>query len=172
MKHRVSFNRLGRKTSHRKALYRAMVTALLKYERIKTTKAKAREIRRVAEKIITRAREDSVHNRRIVAKSIMDKQILAKLFSEIAPRFVDRPGGYTRILKLGQRYGDASEMVLLELVERKTQEKSKKDKKVEKKSAAPAKKTATKSEVAKEPETAASENPVPEEAEETPTEES
>jgi large subunit ribosomal protein L17 len=149
MKHRVSYNRLGRKTAHRKALYRAMVTALFRYERVKTTKAKAREIRRVAEKIITRAREDSVHNRRLIARNIQDKQILAKLFVEIAPRFLGRPGGYTRILKLGQRYGDASEMVLLELVERKTPEKDKKEKKTEKKSAAPAKKEAAKPKAAK-----------------------
>ena len=119
MKHRMGFNRLGRNRSHRKALYRSMVTALFKFERIKTTKPKAKEIRRVAERMITRAREDSLHNRRLVARSISDKGILAKLFTDIAPRFENRPGGYTRILKLGQRYGDASEMVLLELVERK-----------------------------------------------------
>jgi large subunit ribosomal protein L17 len=157
MKHRVSFNRLGRKTSHRKALYRGMMTALFKYERIKTTKAKAREIRRVAEKIITRAREDSVHNRRIIAKSVQDKEILAKLFNDIAPRFEGRPGGYTRILKLGQRFGDASEMVLLELVERKVAEKSKKEKKekkAEKKSPTPAKKADAKPDATKESEKA------------------
>lgn len=119
MKHRMGFNRLGRNRSHRKALYRSMVTALFKFERIKTTKPKAKEIRRVAERMITRAREDSLHNRRLVARSISDKGILAKLFTDIAPRFESRPGGYTRILKLGRRYGDASEMVLLELVERK-----------------------------------------------------
>ena len=103
-----------------------MVTALFKYERIKTTKAKAQALRSVAEKMITRARVDSVHNRRIVAKKIADGQVLAKLFTDIAPRFEGRPGGYTRVLKLGQRYGDAAEMVLLELVERKQVVKKKK----------------------------------------------
>jgi large subunit ribosomal protein L17 len=109
-----------------------MATALFRYERIKTTKPKAREIRRVAEKLITRARNDNVHNRRIVARTIQDKAVLAKLFTEIAPRFEQRPGGYTRILKLGQRYGDASEMVFLELVERKESEKKKKKKPAQK----------------------------------------
>ena len=118
MKHRIGFNRLNKNVSHRHALYRSMATALFKYERIKTTKPKAREIRRVAEKMISRARTDSVHNRRIIARKIRDKAVVAKLFTDIAPRFKTRPGGYTRILKLGQRYGDASEMVLLELVER------------------------------------------------------
>jgi len=118
MHNRIGFNRLGRKASHRKALHRNMVTSLFKYERIQTTKAKALEIRRTAEKMITRAKEDSVHNRRIVAKSISDKDILNKLFTEIAPRFTERPGGYTRILKMGFRKGDAAEMVLLELVEK------------------------------------------------------
>lgn len=116
MKHRVGFNRLGRKPSHRRSLHRNMVTSLFKYERIRTTKAKAREIRRSAEKMITRAKVDSVHNRRMVARDIKDKAILAKLFVDIAPRFKERPGGYTRMLKVGHRRGDASEMVLLELV--------------------------------------------------------
>jgi large subunit ribosomal protein L17 len=126
MKHRMGFNRLGRNRSHRKALYKSMVSALFKYERIKTTKVKASEIRRVAERMITRARQDTVANRRLIARSIADKALLAKLFTDIAPRFVSRPGGYTRILKLGQRYGDASEMVLLELVERKERPRRKK----------------------------------------------
>jgi large subunit ribosomal protein L17 len=119
MKHRMGFNRLGRNRSHRIALYKAMVTALFRYERIRTTQAKAKEIRRVAERMISRARQDSVANRRLIARSIQDKAVLAKLFKDIGPRFASRPGGYTRILKLGPRYGDSSEMVLLELVERK-----------------------------------------------------
>lgn len=117
MKHRVGYNRLGRKPSHRKALHRNMVTSLFLEERIRTTKAKAQAIRRTAEKMITRAKTDSVHNRRIVGKDVKDKAALAKLFTDVAPRFAKRPGGYTRILKLGQRTGDASEMVLLELVQ-------------------------------------------------------
>jgi large subunit ribosomal protein L17 len=122
----MGFNRLGRNRSHRKALYKSMTTALFKHERIRTTKVKAGEIRRVAERMITRAREDTVANRRLIARSIADKAVLAKLFGDIAPRFAGRPGGYTRILKLGQRYGDASEMVLLELVERKERPRRKK----------------------------------------------
>lgn len=118
MHNRIGFNRLGRKASHRKALHRNMVTSLFKHERIKTTKTKAMEIRKTAEKMITRAKVDSVHNRRIVAKAIWDKDILNKLFTEIAPRFTERPGGYTRVLKMGFRQGDAAEMVLLELVEK------------------------------------------------------
>ncbi|MFO8063308.1 MAG: 50S ribosomal protein L17 [Spirochaetota bacterium] len=117
MKHRVGFNRLGRKPAHRKSLHRNMVTSLFLEERIRTTKAKAQSVRRTAEKMITRAKEDTVHNRRIIGKDLKDKAALAKLFTDVAPRFVKRPGGYTRILKLGQRPGDASEMVLLELVE-------------------------------------------------------
>ncbi len=117
MHNRVGFKRLGRKASHRKALHRNMVTSLFKYERVKTTKAKALEIRRTAEKMVTRAKVDSVHNRRMVARMIWDKDILNKLFVEIAPKFVERPGGYTRVLKLGKRAGDAAEMVILEFVE-------------------------------------------------------
>ena len=128
MKHRIGFNRLGRKSGHRKALYRNMLEALFRYERIKTTKAKAREIRRLAEKMITRAKTDTVHNRRIIFKSIHNKSVLDKLFVDIAPRFKERPGGYTRILKLGFRYSDGAEMVLLELVERKEIERKKKEK--------------------------------------------
>ena len=125
MKHRVGFNRLGRKPSHRKAVHRNMVTSLLLHERIKTTHAKAREIRRSTEKMVTRAKEDSVHNRRMVGRDIKDKRALAKLFTEIGPRFKERPGGYTRILKLGPRAGDASEQVLLEFVDRNEQEEEK-----------------------------------------------
>ncbi len=119
MKHKIGFNRLDRSSAHRKALHRNMVGSLLKYERITTTKAKALEIRRTAEKMITRAKEDSVHNRRIVARRLYDEAVLAKLFGDIALRMKDRPGGYTRILKLGARAGDATEMVILELVDYK-----------------------------------------------------
>ena len=129
MKHRVDLKRLGRKSSHRKALHRNMVTSLFIFERIKTTKSKAKEIRRTAEKAITRARVDNVHNRRIIAKTISNKGILHKLFTDIAPRFVGRPGGYTRILKIGNRLGDSAEMVLLELVQKKEEKKKPKKKK-------------------------------------------
>ena len=126
MKHRIGVNRLGRKASHRKSLLRNMMTSLFKHERIKTTKTKAREVRRYAEKMITRAKVDTVHNRRIIAKRIWDKSILAKLFTDIGPRFVERPGGYTRIIKLGKRYGDSAETVFLELADKKEPKAKKK----------------------------------------------
>jgi large subunit ribosomal protein L17 len=110
-----------------------MVISLFRYERIRTTKAKAKEVRKTAEKLVTRAKEDSVHNRRIAAKRIHDKAILAKLFTDIGPRYRSRPGGYTRILKLGFREGDGGEVVILELVDRtiKEKKKPKKEKKAE-----------------------------------------
>ena len=128
MRHRTSFRKLSRTASHRKALMRSMVTSLFRHERIRTTQAKAKEVRRVAEKMITRGKADSVHNRRIVARDVQDKFVLNKLFGEIGPRFVARPGGYTRILKIGRREGDAAEMVLLELVDRDATSESRKKK--------------------------------------------
>lgn len=122
MKHRIGFNRLERKASHRKALHRNMVTSLFKYERIETTKAKALEVRRTAEKLITRAKVDTIHNRRIAGEKVLDPAMLAKLFKEIGPRMKDRNGGYTRVLKVGARQGDGAEMVILELVDRKEDE--------------------------------------------------
>jgi large subunit ribosomal protein L17 len=117
MKHKRGFNPLERMAAHRKALHRNMVTSLFRYGRIKTTKSKALEIRRSAEKLITRAKVDSVHNRRIVSSRLFDEGIVAKLFTDIALRMKERPGGYTRILKLGERLGDAAELVVLELVD-------------------------------------------------------
>ena len=135
MKHRIGYNALSRKSSQRKALMRSMVTSLLKYERIETTKAKALEVRKMAEKLITRSKVDSVHNRRVAARYIYDEAVVNKLFKEIGPLFTERNGGYTRILKTGNRLGDAAEMVILELVEKtKKEEKAapKKDKKSQK----------------------------------------
>ena len=131
MKHKIKLNRLGRKAAHRKSLHRNMVISLFKYERIKTTIAKAKAVRRTAEKLITKAKNDTVHRRRIAAKVIHDKGILTKLFTDIAPRFNERPGGYTRIIKLGQRASDAAEMVFLEFIERTEKPKRKKKKKKE-----------------------------------------
>ncbi|MCL2809313.1 MAG: 50S ribosomal protein L17 [Treponema sp.] len=135
MKHRRGFNPLQRMSAHRKALKRNMVTSLFRQERIKTTKAKALEVRRTAEKMITRAKEDSVHNRRIVSSRLFDEGVVAKLFTDIAPRMKDRNGGYTRIIKLGERKGDAAEIVILELVDYKldTEDKKKAKKGEEKK---------------------------------------
>jgi len=136
MKHRRGFNPLQRMSAARKALHRSMVTSLFRYERIKTTKAKALAIRRTAEKMITRAKVDSVHNRRIVSGRLYDENMVNKLFVDIAPRMKERNGGYTRVLKLGERYGDAAMMVILELVDYKldVEGKDKKAKKKEEKS--------------------------------------
>jgi len=137
MKHKRGFNPLERMSAHRKALHRNMVTSLFAHERIKTTKAKALAVRRTAERLITRAKIDSVHNRRIVSSRLFNEGVVAKLFTNIGPRMKERPGGYTRIVKLGKRYGDAAEMVFLELVDYvlKTDEaKDKKARKAEKKS--------------------------------------
>lgn len=133
MKHKIGFNALSRKSSQRKALKRNMVTSLFRYERIETTKAKALEVRKMAEKMITRAKVDNVHNRRVVSAELYDEAIVAKLFKEIAPLFQDRKGGYTRILKTGNRLGDAAEMVILELVEKTEKKDSKAEKKASKK---------------------------------------
>ncbi|MCR5605989.1 MAG: 50S ribosomal protein L17 [Treponema sp.] len=119
MNHKIGFNPLSRTTAHRRAMSRNMVTSLFRYERITTTKSKALEVRKAAEKLITRAKVDSVHNRREVAKFIQDEKILNKLFTEISPRMKERNGGYTRVLKMGFRAGDAADVVLLELVDYK-----------------------------------------------------
>jgi len=119
MKHRNGFNPLSRNASHLRAMHRNMVTSLFKFERVTTTQPKALEVRRTAEKLITRAKVDSVHNRRQVARFISDEAILAKLFTDIGPRMKDRKGGYTRVLKLGFREGDAAEVAILELVDYK-----------------------------------------------------
>jgi len=123
-----------------------MVTSLFKYERIRTTKTKAQAIRRSAEKLITRAKIDSVHNRRLVSARVFDEGIVVKLFTNIAPRMKERPGGYTRIIKLGERSGDAAEVVILELVDFKLNTDEAEDKKSKKTAKKDAKKTAAKEE--------------------------
>ena len=125
MNHKNGFNPLSRTASHRRAMSRNMVTSLFRYERITTTKAKALEVRKAAEKLITRSKIDSVHNRRQAARFIADEVILAKLFTDIGPRMKERNGGYTRILKLGFRQGDAADLVILELVDYKLDTSSK-----------------------------------------------
>ncbi|MFP4212084.1 MAG: 50S ribosomal protein L17 [Alkalispirochaeta sp.] len=148
MKHKAGFNRLGRRAGHRKAMTRNMLTSLFRHGRIKTTKAKALAVRRTAEKMITRAKLDSVHNRRIIGRDIKDKAVLASLFTDIGPRFKERPGGYTRVLKLGPRPSDAAEMVILELLseDEKVEKKGAKKKTVAKKSDAKVGGSAKKSE--------------------------
>ncbi len=144
MNHKNGFNPLSRTTAHRRAMTRNMVTSLFRYERITTTKSKALEVRKSAEKLITRAKVDSVHNRREVAKFIADEKILNKLFTDIAPRMQERNGGYTRVLKLGYRQGDAADVVILELVDYKLEANDAEEKKPAKKAEEPKTKKTTK----------------------------
>jgi large subunit ribosomal protein L17 len=120
MRHNHSGRRLGRTTSHRIAMFRNMVTSLFNHERIVTTDAKAKEIRSVAEKMITLGKRGDLHAQRQAAAYIREKSVVTKLFSTIAPRYKDRAGGYTRIIKLGQRLGDAASLSVVELVEETT----------------------------------------------------
>lgn len=116
MRHRNKGRQLSRTATHRKATLRNLATALFRHERIETTTAKAKELRPYAERLITLARRGDVHARRLAGRKIQDRQVLGKLFDDIAPRYAERPGGYTRILKVGNRKGDAAEMSLIELV--------------------------------------------------------
>ena len=109
--------KLGRHPSHRQALMRNLATDLFAHERIRTTEVKAKELQQVAEKLITMAKKGDLHARRQVAAVIADKEVVKKLFTEIATRYTERPGGYTRVMKLGPRRGDAAPMALVELVE-------------------------------------------------------
>jgi len=118
MRHRKSGRQLNRNSSHRKAMFRNMACSLIEHEVIKTTVPKAKELRRVAEPLITLAKSDSVANRRLAFSRMRDKAAVGKLFSEIGPRYQERPGGYTRILKCGFRAGDAAPMAFVELVDR------------------------------------------------------
>ena len=116
MRHRKKGRKLQRTASHRRAMLRNLATSLFRHERIETTTAKAKELRPYAERLITLARRGDLHARRLVARKIQDREVLGKLFDEISSRYADRPGGYTRILKLGNRKGDAAEISLIELV--------------------------------------------------------
>lgn len=118
MRHGMANRKLGRTSSHRNAMFRNQLASLIESERIITTLPKAKELRPIAEKLITLAKNDSVHARRQAARQVPDDRLIAKLFDTIGPRFSTRPGGYTRIMKLGARRGDAAEMAILELVER------------------------------------------------------
>ena len=117
MRHRKSGRKFGRNSSHRKAMFRNMAASMLKHETIRTTLPKAKELRRVVEPLITLAREDSVANRRLAFDRLRDKEVVGKLFSDLGPRFKDRPGGYLRILKTGPRPGDAAPMAIVMLTE-------------------------------------------------------
>ena len=117
MRHAKKGYKLGRTASHRKATLSALSGALIRHKQITTTVAKAKALRLYIEPLITRAREDTTHNRREVFRHLMDKQAVTELFEEVAEKVGDRPGGYTRVLRLGQRSGDAAEMAIIELVD-------------------------------------------------------
>jgi len=118
MKHRVAGRRLDRTTEHRTAMFRNLVTSLFRHERITTTTPKAKEIKRFADKFITLAKAGTPHARRQANRDVRDVEVLNKLFETLGPRFKSRPGGYTRIIRVGRRAGDAAEMAMIELVER------------------------------------------------------
>jgi large subunit ribosomal protein L17 len=117
MRHRKKGRKLSRTASHKRATMRNLATSLFRHGRIETTTAKAKELRPFAERLITLAKRGDLHARRLAATKIQDRQVLGSLFDAIGPRFSERPGGYTRILKLGNRKGDAAEMSLIELVD-------------------------------------------------------
>lgn len=118
MRHRQSGRQLNRNSSHRKAMFRNMAVSLFRHEMIRTTLPKAKELRRTAEPLITMAKSDSVANRRLAFSRLRDPGIVNKLFSELGPRYQERPGGYLRILKTGFRPGDSAPMAMVELVDR------------------------------------------------------
>ncbi|MBM4446441.1 MAG: 50S ribosomal protein L17 [Chloroflexi bacterium] len=117
MRHRIAGRKLSRPTAHRWALYRNLVADLVKYEKIVTTEAKAKEIRSLAEKMITLGKEGNLASRRRALAFVTDKKLVDKIFNELAPRYVERPGGYTRIVKLGRRVGDGARLAQIEMVE-------------------------------------------------------
>ncbi len=132
MRHLVKGKRLRRNTAQRRALLRSLVTSFLEKERVRTTLAKAKATRPVAEKMITLAKKDTLHTRRLALRFIYKKPVVKKLFDDIGPRFSERPGGYTRIVKIGPRAGDGADMAILELLGSEFKKKDKKKKKKEK----------------------------------------
>lgn len=128
MRHRVAYRKLGRNTAHRIAMLRNMVTSLLDKERIRTTLPKAKEVRRFAEWMITLGKRGDLHARRQALAVIRDKKVVKKVFDDLAKRYADRNGGYTRIIKLGWRKGDCAEMAIIELVEGKEEKEQKEEK--------------------------------------------
>jgi len=140
MRHRVKSQRLGRDSAQRKALLRNLVTSFLEKERISTTHSKAKAVRPIAEKMITLAKTNTLHTRRRALSYIYKKDVVKKLFEDIGPRFTERPGGYTRIVKLGPRAGDGAEMAVIELVGSEFKKKEKKKEKMAEKAKTAAKK--------------------------------
>ncbi|MBC8012941.1 MAG: 50S ribosomal protein L17 [Methyloceanibacter sp.] len=118
MRHRNAFRKLNRTATHRSALFASLATALIKHEQIATTLPKAKELRRVADRLITLAKKGDLHARRLAFSRIRDDAMVAKLFETLGPRYAARPGGYTRVLKAGFRYGDSAPMAVIELVDR------------------------------------------------------
>lgn len=127
MRHKVKGRKLGRSTPHRKATLKALASALIKEHRIQTTLPKAKELRRYVEPVITKAKNDTTHNRRQVFAALQDKVAVTELFEIVAPEVGDRPGGYTRVLKLGHRLGDAADMAMIELVDFNDEKPEKKE---------------------------------------------
>ena len=117
MRHRKGFNHLGRKKGHRRAMLANMASSLIVHKRITTTLAKAKALRSYVEPLITKSKDDATHSRRVVFSYLNDKEATAELFKEVSPKISDRPGGYTRIIKLGTRQGDSADMALIELVD-------------------------------------------------------
>lgn len=117
MRHQKKGRKLNRTAAHRAMMLRNMATSLFKHGRIETTVAKAKELRQYAEPLITRAKQGDLHARRVVARKIRDGEAMARLFDEIGPRYAERPGGYTRVIKVGHRPGDAADLAIIELVE-------------------------------------------------------
>jgi large subunit ribosomal protein L17 len=143
MRHNVGLRKLGRTSSHRRALLRSLATALFKHERLTTTLPKAKELRPFAERLITLARRDDLHARRQVLRHVSDKAVVKKLFDTLAPRFATRAGGYTRALKLGPRRGDGADLAIVELIgsepvfkKQKDEKKARRDRKAKAREAA------------------------------------
>jgi large subunit ribosomal protein L17 len=118
MRHRVRGKKLGRKKSHRESMLRNLVTSLFEKESVRTTEARAKEARKLAERVLTWGKKGDLHSRRLALRHILDATVIKKIFEDIAPRFEGRDGGYTRIIKLGERRGDAAPVVILELTEK------------------------------------------------------
>lgn len=117
MRHGKKFNHLGRKAAHRNSMFANMACSLIEHKRINTTTAKAKALKQFVEPLVTKSKEDTTHNRRLVFSKLRDKYAVTELFREVAPKVGDRPGGYTRIIKLGNRLGDNADMALIELVD-------------------------------------------------------
>ena len=143
MRHRQSGRKLNRTSSHRKSLFKNMAQALLKHEQIVTTLPKAKELKRVVEKLITLGKKGNLHSRRLAFNQIRDKDMVSKLFDSLAKRYLDRKGGYTRIIKAGFRYGDNAPMAVIEFVDRDVEAKKVDRKKKEVKKASEEKKIAS-----------------------------